>query len=335
MVRIISAFLFSVAILLLAGCGSDGDDNPATVDHQPSSVTDLSVSSVGDSSITLSWTAPSDPSKTAVVSGYDLRYSTSSIDTSNWAAAIQVGSEPSPGDSGVTETLTIDGLDLGATYHFALKSKDDAEQWSALSNILEATTDSVDNRLIAYYPLIDGANDLTGNHGPMVLTNTPWQSGGIYCNGIYNGSSDPNACHAITPNLDSLDFDAFTIRARFQVSEYSDPSYNPVFIGGESYRWCGFYLLPDSTVGLMYNGAPPITSSVKYTTGTRHEGTITYDGSTETFRLYLDNQFACEVTSALVHGENPNVGITHGGNGVTFEGILGRLKIYNGLVTPQ
>ena len=48
-------------------------------------------------------------------------------------------------------------------------------------------------KLIAHYPLSSDANDVTGNQAPMTLINTPFQDGGIYCNGNYiNVDSDCN-----------------------------------------------------------------------------------------------------------------------------------------------
>jgi hypothetical protein len=55
--------------------------------------------------------------------------------------------------------------------------------------------------LIAHYPLISDGIDLTGNNAAMTLQNTPFQNGGIYCNGIYVYSAEPNFCVAQTPPI--------------------------------------------------------------------------------------------------------------------------------------
>lgn len=224
------------------------------------------------------------------------------------------------------------GLELGATYWFALRSVDSDSDWSALSNVVSASTDSIDDRLLAYYPLVANAEDATGHYGPITLTHTPFQDGGIYSNGIYVGDDAVNGALAITPSIDSLDFGAFTIRARFRVEDYAAQPGNPVFIGGSLYRWIGYYVEADSTVSLMFGGGSRQGSDVVYTTGTWYEGTVTYDGTTA--RLYLDGTFACERTATIDPGADRNVGTSNGSTGYAFEGLFGRLAIYDGVVTP-
>ena len=70
---------------------------------------------------------------------------------------------------------------------------------------------------IAYYPLLNSAIDLTGNYGPMSLTNTPFDlEGGIYCNGIYGYNGiPPDFCQAITPQISGLNPNAFTLSVKF------------------------------------------------------------------------------------------------------------------------
>jgi hypothetical protein len=107
----------------------------------PNPITNLKVSAAQITAAYLSWTAPSDVG-TAGVEGYDLRYSTSSIDDANWASATQVTGEPAPGTPGTTDRCTVAGLTPGTTYYFAIKSFDYAEpaNVSALSNVASCTT---------------------------------------------------------------------------------------------------------------------------------------------------------------------------------------------------
>ena len=65
--------------------------------------------------------------------------------------------------------------------------------------------------LIAHYPLLNSPNDTTGNNDPMTLLNTPFQDGGIYCNGN-NPGNDPNPCDAKTPDISDLNLKFFAIR---------------------------------------------------------------------------------------------------------------------------
>ncbi|MBN2029007.1 chitobiase/beta-hexosaminidase C-terminal domain-containing protein [bacterium] len=193
-------------------------------------------------------------------------------------------------------------------------------------------SNSTDITLIAHYPLSTDANDITGNYGPMTLRNTPFQDGGIYCNGIYSNYEDPSSSNAVTPNLNGLTFDAFSISAQFKVDEYR---YGPVFVGGDDYRWMGFILFPDSTVTLKYNNFNDQDSNVHYSLNTWHEATVTYEADSETGKLYLDDTLACTATFQINHGYDREVGISDYSTGFVFKGIFRDLKIYNGVIDPS
>ena len=106
----------------------------------PAAVTDLATSNPTTSSIGLSWTAPGDDGNTGTASSYDIRYSTSTITSSNWSSATQVSGEPTPSSAGSSESMTVSGLSLGTTYYFALKTSDDVLNVSDLSNVASGTT---------------------------------------------------------------------------------------------------------------------------------------------------------------------------------------------------
>ena len=106
----------------------------------PAAVDDLNVSVTYDESVTLQWIAPGDNGPYGQAAEYDIRYSTSPIDEGNWAAAAQCADEPSPKPSGQLDSFLVSGLTPTTTYYFALKTADEASNWSAISNIAEGTT---------------------------------------------------------------------------------------------------------------------------------------------------------------------------------------------------
>ncbi len=108
----------------------------------PAAVTNLATSNPTASSITLTWTAPGDDGNTGTATSYDIRYSTSTINTSNWASATQVSGEPTPLVAGTNQSMTITGLTANTTYYFAIKTSDEVPNTSALSNIASGTTSS-------------------------------------------------------------------------------------------------------------------------------------------------------------------------------------------------
>ncbi|MBU0985504.1 MAG: fibronectin type III domain-containing protein, partial [candidate division Zixibacteria bacterium] len=71
---------------------------------------------------------------------YDIRYSTSMINSGNWDAASQATGEPSPQTAGSSESFTVTGLNSGTLYYFALKTADEVPNWSGVSNVVSVST---------------------------------------------------------------------------------------------------------------------------------------------------------------------------------------------------
>ncbi|CAN5331446.1 hypothetical protein BH10PAT1_BH10PAT1_0160 [soil metagenome] len=106
----------------------------------PAAITNLSISSVSASSVKLNWTSPADIGPNNKASTYDIRYSTSDINSSNFASATAVSQPPVPGNSGTPESLTVNGLAQNIKYYFAIKSTDSVNNTSNLSNVVNTTT---------------------------------------------------------------------------------------------------------------------------------------------------------------------------------------------------
>jgi len=189
-----------------------------------------------------------------------------------------------------------------------------------------AAQDLSDLKLIAHYPLSNSPNDTTGNNGPMTLTNTPFQEGGIYCNGQY--LSDPDPCNAVTPNIEALDFNAFAMSAMFKINGIPDTR-RPVIICGRAYRWLHTYTTLDSLVGLGKSDFDLSTpSDVKCPMGVWNKLTVTHNRMENKQRLYLNDVCIDSATFDLDHHNDRIFSITHGGIGRVFKGLLKDLKIY-------
>jgi hypothetical protein len=85
--------------------------------------------------ITLQWTAPGDDGWLGRANSYDIRYSRSPITSTNFAAATKLNLAMLPGVSGTTDRLSIFGLMQETAYYFAVRTKDEAGNWSKVSNI--------------------------------------------------------------------------------------------------------------------------------------------------------------------------------------------------------
>ena len=109
----------------------------------PNTVTDLATGAVTATTVDLSWTAPGDDGATGTATGYDIRYSTSTITEGNWASATQATGEPSPQVAGSAEGFTVTGLSSDITYYFAIKTSDEIPNESAISNVPSAATPDI------------------------------------------------------------------------------------------------------------------------------------------------------------------------------------------------
>lgn len=106
----------------------------------PSAIVDLAVEEVAADMVSLIWTAPGDDGLIGIASAYDLRYSTDSITSSNWASATQILGEPLPSEAGTSESFAVGGLDPATMYYFAIKTADEVPNWSGLSNVVDTVT---------------------------------------------------------------------------------------------------------------------------------------------------------------------------------------------------
>ena len=86
--------------------------------------------------VTLTWTAPGDDGTIGTAAAYDLRISTAPIDDGNWSAATVVSGLPTPVAAGTRQSTVVRGLTYGTTYYIAIKTADEAGNWSGLSNVL-------------------------------------------------------------------------------------------------------------------------------------------------------------------------------------------------------
>jgi hypothetical protein len=106
---------------------------------KPEAVSDLYVTLPCSDGGTISWTAPGDDGSSGTAAAYDLRYLTSNITEGNFASATPV-SWTSPLSGGSSESGSVTGLQPCRKHYFALKTGDEVQNWSAISNVTFATT---------------------------------------------------------------------------------------------------------------------------------------------------------------------------------------------------
>jgi Tol biopolymer transport system component len=104
----------------------------------PAAVSDLRVIRTTAHSATLAWTAPGDDGTRGQATEYDLRSSGGPITSESFDSATRAVGLSAPAGHGLPEEFTVDGLDVGATYFFALKCADEVPNWSGMSNVTSA-----------------------------------------------------------------------------------------------------------------------------------------------------------------------------------------------------
>jgi chitodextrinase len=90
----------------------------------------------GADTVQLVWTAPGDDAAVGRASGYEMRFSTAPITGANWDFANIAGPAPNPLEAGRRQAITVRGLSSDTTYYFAIRTVDDAGNWSGVSNLL-------------------------------------------------------------------------------------------------------------------------------------------------------------------------------------------------------
>jgi Secretion system C-terminal sorting domain/Viral BACON domain/Putative binding domain, N-terminal len=190
-----------------------------------------------------------------------------------------------------------------------------------------------DQNLIAHYPLILNASDITGNYTDMTLINTPFTNGGIYCNGIYENQG---LCDAHTPTIDQISYDKLTFYVEFMIEQY--PTYYiPVIVAGAGShdRWLGFSILSNGHYSINADNFTKVAeSSTTCTLNVWHSAAITYDSPTNTGKLYIDGSLACEgiFTLNLLYAHK-SLGMKNYSNTMTFKGYLKNIKIYKDVIS--
>lgn len=106
----------------------------------PDAIGDLNAANPTLTEIELSWTTPFDDDVSGVTASFDLRFSTSPINGTNFSSANTVTGEPNPDVEGTQHNVLLTGLTEDTTYFFAIVTTDIAGNVSAVSNVASIAT---------------------------------------------------------------------------------------------------------------------------------------------------------------------------------------------------
>ncbi len=129
----------------VSGGSSIVDETP------PEMINDLNAATgTNDGEVVLNWTAPGDDGASGTAASYSIRYSANSITSANFAEATVVPNPPAPSPGGTAQSFVVTGLTPARTYFFAIRTSDDADNQSLVSNTVSAE---------AYFDLGTGGDD--------------------------------------------------------------------------------------------------------------------------------------------------------------------------------
>ena len=173
-----SLALASLLLLSLTACSDDSGTDPGDT-APPAPVTDLAIGDAGDRTVQLTWTSP-ETSGEDPATAYDIRYGTQLLTEANFAQAMSAADPPTPAAAGTAESFNVSGLEPAAQYFFALRASVQPSNWSAVSNVAQASTDNLVRLTTSFgYP---------GSHSP------DWSPDGtriVYAFGSYPSTQSP------------------------------------------------------------------------------------------------------------------------------------------------
>ncbi len=113
----------------------------------PEAILTLTVGGYDQNSVALTWHVAS--SSTDISHEYDIRYSTSPITAENYSGAMAAQLTPiyhnDLDPNGIAREYIVAGLSPNTNYYFAIKSKRQSGDWSAISNVVSIKTSAIES----------------------------------------------------------------------------------------------------------------------------------------------------------------------------------------------
>lgn len=131
----------------------------------------------------------------------------------------------------------------------------------------------------ANYPLTVDLLDTTGTYGPVTLAGTPPpappSANGVCHNGMYFFGAAPGQ-DIRSPEISTLDATDFQIDIEFNITAFG--GFNmPILMMGNGWRWIGFYVQPNGTLGAKHNNSNYTWSTTTVAAGTWYSASIRFE----------------------------------------------------------
>ena len=141
---------------------TDVEPEPVVDTQLPGTITTLSLSNVGTSTLTLVWMAVGDDDDLGRAAEYDIRFGLEEITDENWGDAQRVEDVPEPSASYVQEEFLVTGLEQDTEYYFAIKAVDEEGNAGNISNNTSWRTLFVPEKIVISEVFVDmvGADNM-------------------------------------------------------------------------------------------------------------------------------------------------------------------------------
>lgn len=90
----------------------------------------------GADTLRVSWTAPGDDGSVGRATSYELRIAVYPMTAANFSSGLILPGLPDPRDAGTRQSHVVRGLVRGTTYWLAMRTMDEAGNWSGVSNVV-------------------------------------------------------------------------------------------------------------------------------------------------------------------------------------------------------
>ena len=184
--------------------------------------------------------------------------------------------------------------------------------------------------MIASYPFTADGKEAGGNYDPALIMNAEFKNGGIYSNGIYNGS-DPAGSLIRTANIAGLSMEKHAVTLEFN----ADGVDVPLLCFGDYWRWLVISIKADSGLELFASktdgSARIISPPGKINPGKWYKMAVLYDSASGEIAFYLDGALISKdtLTAPYRHSRDFTFANEDGGAGFVFKGYWRNLNIYN------
>lgn len=138
---------------------------------RPAAITGLSTLNTSSFSTYLNFTASGDNNSNGYAKSYEIRYSTSPLDESNWNNATKFNHHFKPKKSGQQESIQVLDLDPSTSYHIGVRAIDERGLQSTIASIQVSTTAKQGNQDEGYITVCPGRQYLCKENGTPIIIN--------------------------------------------------------------------------------------------------------------------------------------------------------------------